>query len=232
MSRRTRILLIAAAAVLVLLLAGSRLVEFYVDWLWFGEVGFRSVFTTVLLTRLVQFVLGGLLLGGLVALTMWIAYRTRPVFVPVSGPEDPVARYRTVVIGRLRLFAIAIPLIIGVIAGLAAQGEWQTTQMFLNSTPFGITDPEFGRDVSFYAFQLPFYRWVLNWLFIAVAVCFVVALITHYLFGGIRLAGRGGQFSVAARAHLASLAGTFVLLKAVAYWLDRYELLFSRRNQN
>ena len=232
LSRRTRILLITAGILLVVVLGGSRLVEFYVDWLWFGEVGYQGVFTTVLVTRLVQFILGAALLGGAVALILWLAYRSRPVFVPVSGPEDPVARYRTVVISRLRLFAIGIPVIVGVIAGLAAQGDWQTTQLFLNSTDFGVTDPEFGSDVAFYAFQLPFYRWILSWLFITIAVCFIAALIMHYLFGGIRLAGRSGQVSTAARAQLAILAGSFVLLKAFAYYLDRYELLFSQRSPN
>jgi uncharacterized protein len=230
LTRRTRILLVVAAILVLLLLGGARLINFYVDWLWFGEVGYRDVFTTVLFTRIVQFLVGGLLIGGLVALSLWIAYRSRPVFVPVTGPEDPIARYRTLIIGRLRLFAIGIPLVIGVIAGFAAQGDWQTVQQFVNSTPFGVTDPEFGIDVGFYAFQLPFYRYVLDWLFIAVAVSFGVALITHYIFGGIRLTGRAGQVSAAARAELAVLAGLFVLLKAVAYYLDRYELLYSDRS--
>ncbi|RTL67952.1 MAG: UPF0182 family protein [Pseudonocardiaceae bacterium] len=230
--RRPRILLIIAAIVVVLFLGGSRLIDFYVNWLWYGEVGFRSVFSTVLFTRTVQFVLGGLLIGGLVWLSMWLAYRFRPVFVPVSGPEDPIARYRTVIIQRLRLFAIAIPVVVGLIAGLAAQGDWQTVQMFLHGTSFGITDPQFGKDVSFYAFDLPFYRLLLDWVMVGVAISFVAALITHYLFGGIRLAGRSGQISSAARAHLATLAGVFVLLKALAYFFDRYELLFSDRNPN
>jgi uncharacterized membrane protein (UPF0182 family) len=230
LSRRTRILLILAGILVLLLLGGSRLINFYVDWLWFGEVGFRGVFTTVLFTQIVQFLVGALLIGGLVALSLWIAYRSRPVFVPVTGPEDPIARYRTLIIQRLRVFAIGIPVVIGIIAGLAAQGDWQTVQQVLNSTPFGVTDPEFGIDVGFYAFQLPFYRYVLDWLFVAVAICFVISLITHYIFGGIRLSGRSGQVSAAARAQLAILAGVFVLLKAVAYYLDRYELLFSNRS--
>jgi uncharacterized membrane protein (UPF0182 family) len=230
LTRRTRILLVVAGILVLLLLGGSRLINFYVDWLWFGEVGYRGVFATVLFTQIVQFLVGALLIGGLVALSLWIAYRTRPVFVPVSGPEDPIARYRTVIIQRLRLFGIGIPVVIGVIAGLAAQGDWQTVQQFLNSTPFGIADPEFGIDISFYAFQLPFLRYVLDWMFVAVAIAFVVSLITHYIFGGIRLTGRAGQVSSAARAQLAILAGVFVLLKAGAYYLDRYELLFSDRN--
>jgi uncharacterized protein len=229
LSRRTRILLILAAIVVVVLLAGSRLVNLYVDYLWFGEVKFRSVFSTVLFTNVLLFVVGGLLIGGLVALSLWIAYRSRPVFVPVSGPEDPVARYRTVIIQRLRLFGIGIPVVVGLIAGLTATGNWQLVQLFLNSTPFGATDPVNGIDIGFYTFQLPFYRWVLGWLFAGVTISFIAALITHYVFGGIRLAGRAGQVSGAARAQLAILAGIFVLLKAVAYFFDRFDLLFSDR---
>jgi uncharacterized membrane protein (UPF0182 family) len=221
-------LLIVGGVVLVCLLLGSRMLDYYVTWLWFGEVGFRSVFNTVVLTRALQFLLVALVFAAMVAATLAVAFRSRPVFVPVSGPEDPIARYRTVIIQRLRVFAIGVPLGIGVIAGMAAQGDWQTAQTFINSTKFGINDPVFNIDVGFYAFELPFYRWVLDLIFAAVALCFLLSLATHYIFGGIRLTGRAGQISVAARAQLAVLAGMFVLLKAVAYWLDRYYLLFSR----
>jgi uncharacterized membrane protein (UPF0182 family) len=227
LSRRARILLIVAGVVLIALLAGSRLLDYYINWLWFGEVGYRGVFNTIVLTRVVQFLVVAAVFAGLSAATLAVAFRSRPVFVPVSGPEDPLARYRTVIIQRLRVFAVVIPVVIGVIAGLAAQGDWQTTQAFLHNTNFGVSDPVFGDDVSFYAFQLPFYRWGLDLLFVAVALCFVLSLITHYVFGGVRLTGRTGQVSVAARAQLAVIAGVFVLLKAVAYWLDRYSLLLA-----
>ncbi|MFD1150784.1 UPF0182 family protein [Saccharothrix hoggarensis] len=230
LSRRSRILLIVGAVVLVGMITGSRLLGTYVNWLWFGEVGFRSVYATVLATRFGLFLAVGLLVGGLVAINLILAYRSRPVFVPVSGPDDPVARYRAVVSRRMKLFAIGLPVIVGLIAGASAQGEWQIVQLFLNATSFGTTDPEFGRDIGFYAFELPFYTWLLSWLFIATAVAFVAAVVAHYLFGGIRLAGRGGQLSGPARTHLAIVAGVFVLLKAVAYFFDRYTLLFSDRN--
>ncbi|HEX2298385.1 MAG TPA: UPF0182 family protein, partial [Pseudonocardiaceae bacterium] len=230
LSRRGRILLITGAVLLVLLIVGSRLIDTYVDWLWFGEVGFRSVFSTVLLTRLLQMLIIGVVIGGLLALNLVIAYRSRPVFVPVVGPEDPVARYRTAIMQRLRLVGIGVPVAIGLLAGLSAQGDWQTLQMFLNGTRFGVADPEFGKDVSFYAFELPFYSALLSWAFVAVVLSFLGALITHYLFGGLRLAGRGGQLSGPARVQLGVLAGLFVLLKAIDYFLDRYSLLFSHRN--
>jgi len=231
LSKRSRILLVIGAILLVGMVSGSRLLNTYVSWLWFGEVGYRSVFNTVLLTRLALFVIVGLVVGGVVAANLVIAYRTRPVFVPVSGPDDPVARYRSFIMQRPRLFAIGVPALVGLMAAGAAQNDWQVVQLFLNGTDFGTTDPEFGKDVGFYAFNLPFYTWLLNWGFIAVTLSFFAALVGHYLFGGIRVGGRG-QASLAARAQLAVLIGLFVLLKAVAYYFDRYELLFSERKAN
>ncbi|MGH3874075.1 MAG: UPF0182 family protein [Pseudonocardiaceae bacterium] len=230
LSRRARLLITAGAVALVVLIVGSRLVDTYVDWLWFGEVGFHSVFSTVLITRIVQFLVVGVVIGGSLGLNIMIAYRTRPVFVPVAGPDDPVARYRTAIVQRLQVVGIGVPVLVGLLAGLSALGDWQTLQMYLHGTSFGVTDPHFNNDVGFYAFELPFYRRLLAWAFVAVVLSFVGALVTHYLFGGLRLAGRGGQLSGPARVQLAVLAGVFVLLKALAYFLDRYGLLFSNRN--
>ena len=223
-------MIISGAVALVLLIAGSQLIDTYVDWLWFGEVGFRSVFSTVLITRIAQLVIVGLVVGGLLGLNLMIAYRARPVFVPMVGPADPVARYRSAIVQRLRLVGVGVPVAVGLLAGVSAQDNWQTVQMFLNSTEFGVLDPRFQKDIAFYAFELPFYSTVLSWMFAAVVLSFIGALITHYLFGGLRLAGRGGQLSGPARVQLAVLAGTFVLLKAIDYYLDRYTLLYSQRN--
>ncbi|MBN9744812.1 membrane protein [Amycolatopsis sp. A1MSW2902] len=230
LSRRSRILLIIAAVIVLALLAGVRLLDTYVDWLWFGEVQARSVFTTQVVTRIVLFLAVGLLVGGALAVSLLIAYRTRPVFVPVSGRDDPLSRYRSVIVSRIRLFGIGIPVLTGVISGASASGDWQTIQLFLNGTSFGQKDPEFGIDLGFYAFSLPFVNWLLGWLFVTVVVSFFGALIAHYIFGGIRLAGRGGQLAGPTRAQLAITVGLFVLLKAVEYFFDRYNLLLSDRN--
>jgi uncharacterized membrane protein (UPF0182 family) len=230
LSRRSRILLIIAAVVVLALLLGARFLNTYVDWLWFGEVGARSVFTTLLLTRIALFFAVGLFIGGALAVSLMIAYRTRPVFVPISGADDPLARYRSVIVGRIRLFGIGIPLLVGLIAGASAQSDWQVVQLFLNGTNFGQRDPQFNLDIGFYAFDLPFYNWLLGWLFIAVVISFIGALIAHYVFGGIRLAGKGGQMAGPTRVQLAVTIGLYVLLKAVEYFFDRYNTLFSDRN--
>ncbi|HWC80608.1 MAG TPA: UPF0182 family protein [Pseudonocardiaceae bacterium] len=230
LSRRSRILITIGVLVLILLVTGSRLLSTYIDWLWFGEVGYRSVFSTQLVTSLLLFLIVGLFVGGALAVSLMIAFRTRPVFVPVAGADDPLSRYRAAITRRLRLFGIGIPVVVGLIAGLSARGDWQLVQLFFHGTSFGTTDPVFGKDIGFYAFTLPFVLLLKNWLFVAVTIAFFGALIAQYLFGGIRLAGRGGQMSAPARMQLAILIGFFVLLKAFAYFTDRYELLYSTRN--
>ncbi|KMO75863.1 hypothetical protein MCHLDSM_03186 [Mycolicibacterium chlorophenolicum] len=229
LTRRSRVLIAIALAVVLLLLIGPRLVDTYVDWLWFGELGYRSVFTTQIVTRIVIFFVVALLIGGIVFAALALAYRTRPVFVPTAGPNDPIARYRTAVMARLRLVGIGVPAFIGLLSGFVAQSYWERVQLFLHGGSFGIADPQFGIDLGFYAFDLPFYRLVLSYLFVATFLAFIANLLGHYLFGGIRLSGRTGALSRAARIQLITLVGILMLLKAVAYWFDRYELLSHTR---
>ena len=109
LTRRNRILLGVAVAVILALLIGPRFIDTYVDWLWFGELGYRSVFTTVLFTRIMVFLAAAVIVGAIVFAGLWLAYRTRPVFVPNVGPGDPVARYRAAVMGKLKTFGIGVP---------------------------------------------------------------------------------------------------------------------------
>jgi uncharacterized protein len=229
LTRFSRILIGVALAVAALFLLSPQFTDAYVNWLWFGEMGYRSVFTTMLVTKIVVFFVAGLLVGTIVYASLALAYRTRPVFVPANGPNDPVARYRTVVMSHLRLFAIAIPALIGAVSGLIAVGHWTRIQLFLHGGDFGVVDPQFGKDLGFYAFDLPFYQLVLDYLFAGVFLALLANVVSHYIFGGIRLSGRAGALSRSARIQLITLVGILVLLKAIAYWLDRYELLSHTR---
>ncbi len=229
LTRRSRILIGVALTMVVLLLIGPRFIDTYVNWMWFGELGYRSVFTTVLFTRISVFLIVSIVIGAIVFAGLALAYRTRPVFVPTVGPNDPIARYRTTVMSRLRLFGFGIPAFIGILAGIVAQSYWVRIQLFLHGGDFGVTDPQFGLDLGFYAFELPFYRLVLSYLFVATFLAFIANLLGHYLFGGIRLSGRAGALTRAARIQLVTLVGILILLKAFAYWLDRYELLSHTR---
>src|ERR1700710_530160 len=136
LTRRSRILIGIVLVIVVLFLIGPRVIDTYVDWLWFGELGYRSVFTTVLFTRIIVFLVASVFVGVVLYAALALAYRTRPVFVPTAGPNDPVARYRTAVMSQLRLFGIGLPALIGIIAGIVAQTYWVEVQLFLHGGAF------------------------------------------------------------------------------------------------
>ncbi|MEI6039616.1 MAG: UPF0182 family protein, partial [Actinomycetes bacterium] len=91
-------------------------------------------------------------------------------------------------------------------------------------TSFGVKDAQFGKDISFYAFKLPMYQSLLSWGISLVILTLLISVGVHYLYGGIRPQVREDRTTVAARVQLSVLLGAIVLLKAVAYWLDRYNL--------
>lgn len=231
LSKRFRAVLIASAAIFALLLVGPRMVDAYVDWLWYGEVGYRQVWLTVLLTRLVTFAFVAAVVGGIVILAATLAYRSRPVFVPTSRRNDPLAQYRIAVMARPRTIGLGVAGVIGALCGLIAQGNWTTVQLFLSGGSFGVSDPEFGHDIGFFVFDLPLYRSVLDWLFVAACLALVASVVTHYVFGGLSLSSGKGSLTPAARSQLAVIAGTVILLKAFAYWFDRYALLTGSRKE-
>jgi uncharacterized membrane protein (UPF0182 family) len=226
---RRRRIAVPVAGVVLALVAGSTVLGTYVDWLWFGALGYRDVLVTVLLTRAVQFLAVGALVGGTLAGTVALAFRFRPPVLPVDV-AGPVAELHTRITRRPWLVRVAAPLAAGVLAGLAAQGDWRTTQLFLHGGTFGVADPEFGLDISFHVFDLPFYHLVLTWALVAAVLSLAAAAVIHLALGGLRPSARGVAATPAAIAQLAALGGTVVLLLAAELFGDRYELLYSGRS--
>ncbi|MFD4655074.1 UPF0182 family protein [Kitasatospora sp. NPDC058444] len=223
-SRRARVALLTVGVLAVLFLLFVMFAGFWTDWLWFKSVHFSSVFTTQLWTKIGLFAVFGLLMAMIVGFNIWLAHRLRPPLSAMSVEQQSLDRYRAGLAPFKRWALIGISLVIGLVAGAAASGQWRTWLMWTNSTSFGEKDAQFGMDVSFYAFDLPFYEFVLGFAFSAVIVSLLTSALVHYLYGGLRLQGPGRRASVGAQGHLAVLLGVFVLLKAVAYWLDRYAL--------
>ncbi|MEV1157950.1 UPF0182 family protein [Micromonospora chokoriensis] len=225
MSRRGRVTIAVLVGVFVLFTLLGWGVQAWTDWLWFDEVRYTEVFTGVLLTRLVLFLAVGLGMAVIVGGNLWLAHRLRPRLRPHSLEQATLERYRMVLSPRLGTWIALTAAVVGLFAGLSAQNRWNQWMLFRNGGDFGIKDPEFGVDIGFYVFQLPFWRYLLGVAFTAVVLAVIGALAVHYLFGGVRLQGVGDRMSNAARAHLSSLVAVFVLLKAIAYVLDRRAML-------
>jgi uncharacterized membrane protein (UPF0182 family) len=231
LSRRAKLVLGAVGVLLVLFTAIGTLTNVYVDYLWFDETGYTEVFWTELQTRALLFAVAAVAVGGLTALAIYLAYRFRPTFRPMSLEQQNLERYRQSVEPRRALVLAGVAGVLGLFAGFTAQGSWETWLSFRNSTPFGQVDPEFGIDLSFFVFEYPFYRLALGFGFAVVILALIGSLITHYVFGGVRLQTPGQKLTAAARVQLSVLLGLFVALKAVAYWLDRYGLVYSDRGE-
>ncbi len=225
-----KLALISIGVLLALFLVLPPLVSLYIDRLWFQSIGFGGVFSTILWTRVGLYFAAALVIGGIAFISLFAAYKARPVFVPV-GAGDPLGRYREFVATHMKLVGIVPPVLFGAVAGLMAQGDWQTVQVYLNGETFDIRDPEFGYDIGWFTWDVPFYQLIVDYLFIAVVLAFAMNLLAQYVLGGIQLAGKGSTLTRGARAQLATIAGMFLLLKAVSYWLDRFTLLGSTRKQ-
>lgn len=227
LSRRGRIALGVAGALIVFLILALSLVNVYTNWLWFGSVGFRGVYATILRTRIILFVIFGVLMAAILVGNVLLAYRLRPPFRPMSTEQQNLERYRVAVEPRRRLALIALAVIALLSAGSSAQGNWQAWALWLNGGKFGIADPQFGRDLSFFAFDYPIYRLVVGFLFAATIFSLLLSAGVYYLYGALRLQTPGPKITISARRHLTALVFVFMLLKAVSYWLDRYGLVFS-----
>ncbi|MFP5347830.1 MAG: UPF0182 family protein, partial [Actinomycetes bacterium] len=216
--------LLVLAGLVVLL---GILAEIWTEVLWYGQLGFGQVFRTRILTQVVLFLLGGGVMAGAVAASVTFAYRSRPVYAPVDTEQQNLDRYRESLEPLRRLVMVVLPLGLGLFAGSAAAQQWQRVLLWLNQTPFGVKDPQFGLDIGFFVFTLPFLRFLTGFLTAVLVLALIAGAATHYLYGGLRLQGGGPRTTSAARIHLASLVGLLVLVQAASYWLDRYSALTS-----
>ena len=215
---------ITVGIIVVLGILIARSSGFYIDWLWFKSVGFTTVWSTVLTTKILLFVVVGLITSLFISANILIAYRRRPLYVPLSVEADNLERYRAQLEPIRRWVFIGIAAVLVYFGGTSGSVFWSTWLQFRNATPFGVTDPQFGLDVSFFAFKLPMYQALISWGISLALISTVAAVGVHYLYGGIRPQAPSERTTTAARVQISVLLGFLVLLKAVAYWYDRYAL--------
>lgn len=191
----------------------------YTDILWFDQLGFLNVLTTQWIATGVMFLVGFLGMFLPVWASLQIAYRSRPVYAKLNSQLD---RYQEVVEPLRRVAMLGIPAVLGLFAGVTAAGQWQMVLQWLNRTPFGQVDPQFGLDISFFVYELPFWRGVIAFASAVVLLSALAAVATSYLYGAIRVNGREIRISRTARIQLALTAAIYIALQGVSIWFDQY----------
>ncbi len=213
--------IIALAVIGVILVSLS---GFYADLLWFRSVDFVNVWKKVLFTKAELFIFFGVVTSTFITANIYVAYRTRPVYAPTAIEADNLERYRGQIDPVKRWVLLGIFAFLFYFSGSSGLRLWDTWLQFKNATPFGVKDVQFGKDISFFAFKLPFYQSIIAWGFSTLMLAIVATAVVHYLYGGIRIQPGTDRTTVSARVQLSVLLGLIVLMKAIAYWYDRYAL--------
>ena len=212
-------IILAVIAGVVVALSGV-----YVDWLWFKSVGFTDVWSTVLTTKVALFIAFGLITSSIISLNIFLAFRSRPFNVAMAMEADNLERYRATIDPIRKLVFAGVVVVLFYFGGSSGVQLWSSWLLFKNSTDFGIKDPQFNMDISFFAFRLPFYQTLIGWAISTLILATLASAAIHYLYGGLRPQLRSDRTTVAARVQLSVLLGLIVLIKAVAYWFDRFAL--------
>ena len=222
---RSRSPLVITAGILVALGALFTYISgYYVDWLWFKSVDFTSVWSTVLTTKIELFLLVGIVTSLVISLNIYIAYKRRPLYVPTSIEMSGLERLRGQIEPIRRWVFLGVVGVLAYFAGTSGVVFWREWLLFKNATDFGIKDPQFGLDISFFAFRLPMWQAIIGWGISTLVLATLASAFIHYMYGGIRTTVQTDRTTVAARVQISILLGLIVLLKAVAYWFDRYAL--------
>lgn len=208
--------IVAAIAVVLLSAAGV-----YTDWLWFRQLGFEGVFVTQIAAQVITFLAGWLVMAVLVGLGLALAWKNRPVYLKL--PEaSPFQAYQQMIEGVGKFVRLGLPLGLGVFGGLILARQWQTIALWLNGSEFGTADAQFGLDVGFYVFDLPFLTLAVGYLSGALLLAALVNGAVHLIYGGIRITGRDVKVSKPARVQLSILIALYLLVQGASLWLDQY----------
>ncbi len=224
------IVLAVIVALLFGLLSLRGVASFYTDYLWFDALNRASVWRQVLGAKIVLTLIFGAFFFVLMWMNLLISDRSAPTHRPPGPEEELISRYHAVVGGRYLLVRTVVSFLFALIAAAGVPSQWEEWLLFVNRKEFGISDPQFGADIGFYVFQLPFLSYVVGWAFAAFVIMLIVTALSHYLNGSVRVSVIGGERAKPiVKVHLSAILAVLALIKAADYWLARYELTTSTR---
>ncbi len=199
-----------------------------VDWWWFQALGYDEIFVTSLASKAGLFIAGFAICAGFLGVNVWYCERQASLDafrLAMLIPEAPLDPRRVLQLVRgLMVAAVIAP---SLVLAAAATGEWFQLLCFLEPQDFGVADPVFQLDVGFYVFRLPLLLFAQTWA--TATVSLTVMLVAGFSIARDSLVNRHPQgVSEAARKQLTLLGAVLFALVAAGWWLERFELLFSR----
>lgn len=230
-SRRGRVIAVVVIAVLVALAFSLKaMATFWTDYLWFDDLDMNAVWTSLLSARVSLAVTATIAFFAIIFVNFVVAERLSPPMHAINLDDDVLQRYQSAVAGRQRLLLFVTSLGVALVPGISAAGEWRTWLMFRYGGSFGVDDPQFGTDIGFFVFKLPFLSLVVDWVFGFLFLTLLLVSALYYLNGAIRFQSGGDRITGSVKAHLSVILALMALVKACDYWLQRFELTLQKRD--
>lgn len=213
------LLVLIAIGVLIFILSQT-----WTEVLWYKQIKAERVIWTHWLSALVLWLIGFIIMfGSLVGWSQW-AYRTRPLVMP-GGPNNPLRAYQQALRPGLQFLLWGVPALIAFVTALSFSANWRTVLVWLNRTPFGQGDPQFGIDISFYVFTLPVIEIFVGFIMTATVLSLIGAVLINYLYGGIAFTPRP-RATPSARKQIGFLAAILSVLFGIRYLLSIYTMMY------
>ncbi|OGM24945.1 hypothetical protein A2627_03190 [Candidatus Woesebacteria bacterium RIFCSPHIGHO2_01_FULL_39_28] len=172
------------------------IVALITDWWWFSEVGFTEIFTKSLATKVIVGLTVGLFAVAFLLTNFLISVRSKIPWL-AAIPEALIGQPLSLNDRIVKKLGIVICLIVAFFIGLIAAASWQDVLKYFAATPFGQTDPLFGKDVAFYVFSLPIYSLGLGLARILILLSLIGCGIVYVLRGSLNLTDLLGKFNLA-----------------------------------
>ncbi|MDP7587124.1 MAG: UPF0182 family protein [SAR202 cluster bacterium] len=194
----------------------------YTDLLWYDKLGYQSVFTKILVMKIWLFIGGTAVTAAALIVNFCFTFRFSrgPSTLPVTDETMRLLR-------ALLVAAVVITVLTAApVFGSAAAGRWETFLLFLNKVSFGVSDAEFGNDLSFFIVTLRMLNFVQSWVMGILIVSLVMSLLLYAGIYGLR----GLNFLLSPRMlkHIGILGGLLMLSIAAGHVLSTYELVVSQ----
>ncbi|WP_371151735.1 UPF0182 family protein [Buchananella felis] len=196
---------------------------YWTEVLWFQQLGYTRVLLTKWLTTFGVAAVGTLIIAAIVFAALFVAWRTRPQRTELAKSYVALAPYARAFERFRKIAFVVIPVAVGLfLSGQLAQ-NWTVIVAAFNQVPFGVSDPQFGLDVSFFVFTLPLLRLLASVALAAFIAALLANFAIHYLYGATHL--RKGWGTTAMWVQTSAIAALISLLIGAQYWLSRYALL-------
>ena len=231
------IIFVAFIVLLIAIFAGA---NFFTEWAWFNQLGYLKAFLLMFFSNFGLRVLIGLIFAVFVFINLSF---TKKLFYKYFEKEEVDSENVETLFkdesqgflnwlskNKLNWLYIIISLILGFLFSSVSSELWKIVLKFFNQTPFGTTDPIFGRDIAFYVFSLPFYSFIKEMAMVLIVLTIIVVGVIYFIASGVSSFSEVKvKLSNRAKSHITVLLSIFLLLKAWDYRLAMYELLYSSR---